>query len=175
MKQCCFTTACCLPTDRVVESSGANPERVCLGEGILCLRSWRILSLAVTPGEAYHIDIDAGEQVFGVADDDNSVIFPLSDFPADIEPVVGVLVEFDLPHGGVSAGRVVRVEDQEVLVDFNHPLIGKNVSYEIKIVAVQPGSKRGRNDCGQIRFGTDQSSVVTGQPTWFLCRCGPCD
>jgi len=26
-------------------------------------------------------------------------------------------------------------------VEFNHPLIGKNVRYEIKIVAVQAGSK----------------------------------
>jgi len=128
-----------LADGRVVEFSGANPERVCLGEGAVPAK----LEDSFTgrhPGEAYHIDIDAGEQVFGVADVDNSVIFPLSDFPADIEPVVGVLVEFDLPHGGVSAGRVVRVEDQEVLVDFNHPLMGKNVCYEIKIVKVQPGS-----------------------------------
>ena len=29
----------------------------------------------------------------------------------------------------------------EVLMDFNHPLIGKNVRYEIKIVAVEASSK----------------------------------
>jgi len=91
-------------------------------------------------GEAYHIDIDAEEQVFGVADDDNTIIFPLSEFPSGVEPVVGALFEFDLPHGDVSAGRVVRVEGQKVLMDFNHPLIGKNVRYEIKIVSVQAGS-----------------------------------
>jgi FKBP-type peptidyl-prolyl cis-trans isomerase 2 len=36
---------------------------------------------------------------------------------------------------------VIRIEGPEVLMDFNHPLIGKNVRYEIKIVAVQAGSK----------------------------------
>ena len=125
---------------RVIESSGANPERVCLGEGALPVRleapfAGRHL------GEAYHIDIDAEEQVFGVADDDNTIIFPLSEFPAGVEPVVGALFEFDLPHGGVSAGRVIRVEGPEVLMDFNHPLIGKNVRYEIRIVAVETSSK----------------------------------
>ncbi len=129
-----------LADGRVIESSGANPESVCLGEGILPAKLED--TFAGRPlGEAYPIDIDAGEQVFGVADDDNTVIFPLSEFPAGVELVTGALFEFDLPHGDVSAGRVIRVEGQEVLVDFNHPLIGKNVSYEIKVVAVQAGSK----------------------------------
>ena len=125
---------------RVIESSGANPERVCLGEGALPVRLEATFA-GRHLGEAYHIDIDAEEQVFGVADDDNTIIFPLSEFPVGVEPVVGALFEFDLPHGGVSAGRVIRVEGPEVLMDFNHPLIGKNVRYEIKIVAVEVGSK----------------------------------
>ena len=33
-------------------------------------------------GETYHIDIDAKEQVFGVADNDNTIILPLSEFPS---------------------------------------------------------------------------------------------
>ena len=50
------------------------------------------------------------------------------------------MVEFDLSHGEVSAGRVIRVEKEGVLIDFNHPLIGKNVRYEIEIVAVHAAS-----------------------------------
>ena len=129
-----------LADDRVIESSGANPESVCLGESTLPVRLEATFA-GRHLGEAYHIDIDAEEQVFGVADDDNTIIFPLSEFPAGVEPVVGALFEFDLPHGDVSAGRVIRVEGPEVLMDFNHPLIGKNVRYEIKIVAVEASSK----------------------------------
>ena len=128
-----------LADGRVIESSGANPESVCLGEGALPAKLEETFA-GRHLGEAYHVDIDAEEQVFGVADDDNTIILPLSDFPFGVEPVVGALFEFDLPHGDVSAGRVVRVEGQKVLMDFNHPLIGKNVRYEIKIVAVQAGS-----------------------------------
>ena len=129
-----------LADGRVIESSGASPEGVCLGEGTLPAKLEDTFA-GRHLGEAYPIDIDAGEQVFGVAVDDNTVIFPLSEFPAGVEPLTGALFEFDLPHGDVSAGRVIRVEGQEVLVDFNHSLIGKNVRYEIKIVAVQAGSK----------------------------------
>ena len=128
-----------LADGRVIESSGANPESVCLGEGALPAKLEETFA-GRHLGEAYHIDIDAEEQVFGVADDDNTIIFPLSEFLVGVEPVVGALFEFDLPHGGVSAGRVIRVEGQKVLMDFNHPLIGKNVRYEIKIVSVQAGS-----------------------------------
>ena len=129
-----------LADGHVIESSEANPESVCLGEGALPAKLEETFS-GRHLGEAYHIDIDAEEQVFGLADDDNTIIIPLSEFPAGVEPVVGALFEFGLPHGDVSAGRVIRVEGQEVLMDFNHPLIGKNVRYEIKIVAVQAVSK----------------------------------
>ena len=129
-----------LADGRVIESSGTNPESVCLGAGALPLKLEETFT-GRHLGEAYHIDIAAEDQVFGLVDNDNTIIFPLSEFPAGVDPVVGALVEFDLPHGEVSAGRVVRVEDQAVLMDFNHPLIGKNVRYEIKIVAVQAGSE----------------------------------
>jgi len=128
-----------LADGRVIESSGANPESVCLGEGALPAKLEETFA-GRHLGEAYHVDIDAEEQVFGVADDDNTIIFPLSEFQSGVEPVVGALFEFDLPHGDVSAGRVVRIEGQKVLMDFNHPLIGENVRYEIKIVSVQAGS-----------------------------------
>ena len=127
-----------LADGRVIESSGANPESVCLGKGALPAKLEETFA-GRHLGEAYNIDIDAEEQVFGVADDDNTIIFPLSEFLVGVEPV-GDLFEFDLPDGDVSAGRVVRVEGQKVLMDFNHPLIGKNVRYEIKIVSVQAGS-----------------------------------
>ena len=129
-----------LSDGRVIESSGTNPESVCLGAGALPLKLEETFT-GRHLGEDYHIDIAAEDQVFGLVDNDNTIIFPLSEFPAGVDPVVGALVEFDLPHGEVSAGRVVRVEDQAVLMDFNHPLIGKNVRYEIKIVAVQAGSE----------------------------------
>ena len=129
-----------LADGRVIESSGANPESVCLGEGALPDKVEETFAGRYL-GETYYIDIDAEEQAFGVADDDNTIIFSASEFPAGVEPVVGALVEFSLRNGEVSAGRVIRIEEQGVLMDFNHPLIGKNVRYEIKIVAVQAASK----------------------------------
>ena len=54
-----------LADGRVIESSGANPESVCLGEGTLPVRLEATFS-GRHLGEAYHIDIDAEDQVFGV-------------------------------------------------------------------------------------------------------------
>jgi len=124
-----------LEDGQVIESSGANPEILCLGKGALPVTVEESFA-GRHSGDSYHIDIDAEAKVFGVADDDNTIVIPTSKFPAGVEPVVGALVEFDLSHGEVSAGRVIRVEKEGVLIDFNHPLIGKNVRYEIDIVAV---------------------------------------
>ena len=129
-----------LDDGRVIESSGANPESVCLGKGVLPAKLEETFA-GRHLGETYNVDINAEDQVFGVADDDNTIIFPLNEFPAGVEPVVGALVEFEFSHDELSAGRVIRVEDKEALIDFNHPLIGKNVRYEIKIVAIQASSK----------------------------------
>ena len=54
-----------LADGRVIESSGTNPESVCLGEGALPAKLEETFS-GRHLGEAYHIDIDAEEQVFGV-------------------------------------------------------------------------------------------------------------
>ena len=49
------------------------------------------------------------------------------------DPVVGEGVA--LPNG--MGGRVVEVTDSEFKIDFNHPLVGKNLKFSIKVVDVE--------------------------------------
>ncbi|MNV89574.1 FKBP-type 16 kDa peptidyl-prolyl cis-trans isomerase [compost metagenome] len=50
----------------------------------------------------------------------------------------GDVVQFPTPDGlGTYAGAVVRVrEDGAVLFDFNHPLAGQPVTFEVQIIGV---------------------------------------
>jgi FKBP-type peptidyl-prolyl cis-trans isomerase SlpA len=50
---------------------------------------------------------------------------------------VGDVVQFPAPSGeGTYAGAVREVQAEKVLFDFNHPLAGQPVSFEVKVIGV---------------------------------------
>jgi FKBP-type peptidyl-prolyl cis-trans isomerase SlpA len=52
------------------------------------------------------------------------------------EYAVGDFVEFNAPGGGKFAGVLRALESDHALFDFNHPLAGQAVKFEIKIIGV---------------------------------------
>ncbi|MFH8119670.1 MAG: peptidylprolyl isomerase [Candidatus Aenigmatarchaeota archaeon] len=72
------------------------------------------------------------EKAYGSRDASLFRIIPLSRFKEEkIDPIPGMIVNIDGRDGiiqSVSGGRV--------LVDFNHPLAGKNLKYKIKVVKI---------------------------------------
>jgi len=59
------------------------------------------------------------------------------DFASD--PYVGGLVNLVSPEGVELVGRIVAIEGDEVELDFNHPLAGERLTFEIELVDVDPG------------------------------------
>lgn len=62
---------------------------------------------------------------------------PKSRFSEDIEIEPGVLVAFSQPDGTELPGLITKIDDLEVTVDFNHPLAGKVILFEVDIIEVQ--------------------------------------
>lgn len=50
--------------------------------------------------------------------------------------VVGDVVEFAAPGGGRFAGVIRECGENDALFDFNHPLAGQAVDFEVKIIGV---------------------------------------
>ncbi len=46
------------------------------------------------------------------------------------------IMEFTAPDGSKYAGLVREIDDQSALIDFNHPLAGKTIRFEVEIVGV---------------------------------------
>ena len=64
-----------------------------------------------------------------------SLMRQLSD--PDEEYNVGDVVQFPTPNGqGAYAGRVQEVGEDWLLFDFNHPLAGQPVSFEVQVIGV---------------------------------------
>ncbi len=49
---------------------------------------------------------------------------------------IGDLVEFNAPSGGKFAGVLRRIDDTAGLFDFNHPLAGQDVIFEVQIISI---------------------------------------
>jgi FKBP-type peptidyl-prolyl cis-trans isomerase SlpA len=54
----------------------------------------------------------------------------------DAEYRIGDLVDFAAPSGGRFAGVLREIDEQGALFDFNHPLAGQPVRFEVKIIGV---------------------------------------
>lgn len=46
------------------------------------------------------------------------------------------IMEFTAPDGSRYSGLVREVDEQSALIDFNHPLAGKTIQFEVKIIGI---------------------------------------
>ena len=82
-----------------------------------------------------HVELTiAPERGFGQHNPSNIQRMKRSDFKdMDLEP--GLVVSFQEP-GGEIPGVVVEFDDANVSVDFNHPLAGKTLLFEVQVLRV---------------------------------------
>ena len=46
------------------------------------------------------------------------------------------LIEFKAPDGAAYTGLVRELSDAEALIDFNHPLAGKAIRFEVEVIGI---------------------------------------
>lgn len=115
-----------------------NPEdalEVVLGSGSIFPPIEEAL-FTMSPRETRHIDVPAK---YGFGDIDNDAIrsFPLIAMPhwQDIEE--GTFIEVNSERAVLPATAFVRSIEHDVLVlDFNHPLAGRDLAYEVTLESV---------------------------------------
>lgn len=56
--------------------------------------------------------------------------------PAGVELKENSVVEFTSPNGGTFSGFLREMDDSHALFDFNHPLAGKTIRFEVKIIGI---------------------------------------
>jgi FKBP-type peptidyl-prolyl cis-trans isomerase SlpA len=117
----------------IANTFDAGPETFTLGHGDLEARL-EVLLLGLSPDDRRVFDLGPGE-AFGDRDEQLIHTLPRSDFPADMELEVGSGVEFELPNGQTLTGGVLEIGPDTVKVDFNHPLAGLPVTFEVHILS----------------------------------------
>jgi FKBP-type peptidyl-prolyl cis-trans isomerase SlpA len=115
--------------------SDNEPETFILGLGEIDARLEALL-LGLGPGDHRTWELEAGE-AFGLHDPALVHDLPRADFPPETELAVGRQMAFDLPNGQSMHGILRSIGVDVVTVDFNHPLAGLPVEFEVRILAVE--------------------------------------
>ena len=131
----------------VVDSTfDGEPASLAMGDGSLPPGFERCL-LGLRAGERATFDVDAADG-FGEPHPENIQQFPRSAFAQFLEGSAGdagqplepgMVVSFSDAAGGQMPGVVAAVDQSQVTVDFNHPLAGRRLQFEVEIISVVSG------------------------------------
>ncbi len=82
--------------------------------------------------------VASGSLLFGPYDESNLHWIDRGEFPDWLEPAPGQVVGFATPAGHETSGIILALEQQRILVDFNHPFSGRDLAMRIKVLSVNP-------------------------------------
>lgn len=118
-----------------IESSfDEEPVEVSMGTGVLT-EGMELALYGLETGDKQTLTLTP-EQGFGLRDEENIHMMPLSDFPDDLKPESGLVFEFETTDGEDILGTILTVKDDQAEVDFNHPLAGQPLVFTVEILEI---------------------------------------
>jgi FKBP-type peptidyl-prolyl cis-trans isomerase SlpA len=119
---------------RVEASENPHGDVLQLGRGEIHPNLEAVLP-GLAEGEKTRFIIMASEG-FGLPDPDAVQTLPRERFPETLGLEIGQIISFALPSGQEIPGKVLEIGETSVKIDFNHPLAGHNLRFDVEIVAI---------------------------------------
>ena len=91
--------------------------------------------MEMTVGEKKTINIPAA-QAYGEQNPEAMMAVPRTNFPPEFEFVVGEMVQGQTETGQPLQAIILEVMDEEVVLDFNHPLAGQDLNFDIELMEI---------------------------------------
>ena len=114
-----------------------EPITVVMGDEDVLIKNLQLALYGLKVGDKESLWIDP-QNAFGMPDESAIHVMPRSDFPEDMVPEEGQIIEFATPAGQDVVGAVIGVDGDNVTVDFNHPLAGHEIRFDVEILEIQP-------------------------------------
>jgi peptidylprolyl isomerase len=93
--------------------------------------------IGMMAGESKTVRVTA-DKAYGPCRKELTAVIPGDEFPKHIKPVVGQVLQITQSDGVQIFFRVINVCELSVTVDGNHPLAGKDLTYDIQILEICP-------------------------------------
>ncbi|HEY66351.1 MAG TPA: peptidylprolyl isomerase [Caldilineae bacterium] len=91
--------------------------------------------IGMNPGEVKTVVIPA-EDAYGPHRQDMVLTVRRDQFPVGIQPEIGQQFQVGLEGGGTILVMVTEVSEDTVTLDANHPLAGKDLTFDIELVEI---------------------------------------
>jgi FKBP-type peptidyl-prolyl cis-trans isomerase SlpA len=112
-----------------------KPAKFVMGDGSLSENFEQCL-LGLEAGTQKSIDLKA-EDAFGLPNPDNVHHMDRARFACETAIEVGTIMAFSGRDGMEIPGIITDIAGDSVTVDFNHPLAGQDVTFDVNILAVE--------------------------------------
>ena len=123
-----------LASGELVDGTGEKPATFEVGDGSLLPGFERAL-FGLRPGDSRTLEIGP-EQGFGLPNEENRQLLRRQDFDPEIELATGLMVSFANQQKQELPGVVSRFVGDLVEIDFNHPLAGQDLVFDVEILSV---------------------------------------
>ena len=115
-------------------SEGRDPLEFTVGSGQIIPGLDKAMP-GMTVGDKKTVEVPADE-AYGQPDPRAQQAVPRAEIPADIPLDLGTQLQVQTPEGQVMPVTVIAVTEEEVTLDANHPLAGKDLTFAIELVAI---------------------------------------
>lgn len=126
-------------------SAGNGPIKFVVG-GAQVIKGFDTAVLGMKLNEQKKVNIPKHE-AYGDVNPELTKEFPLSAIPKDIKSQlkVGGFLVLQTPYGQQVPTKVIAMDKEKVKIDMNHPLAGKNLTFQLKVVEITEAPE---NMCG---------------------------
>ncbi|MGB4441786.1 MAG: peptidylprolyl isomerase [Coriobacteriia bacterium] len=114
-------------------SAGRDPLEFTLGDDMV-IPGFESAVGDLAVGESATVTLGV-EDAYGPRNDAAFQQVPLEAF-GEMTPVPGLIVGLEGPNGEQAAAAIAEVGDESVTLDFNHPLAGQELTFELTLVEI---------------------------------------
>jgi peptidylprolyl isomerase len=120
--------------DMFDSSCNSHPIEVEVGAGRI-IKGFEdaLIGMAVKEKKTFSL---SPEEAYGPRNENLEQSFMRSELPQGFDPQVGQVLALQNPQGGHLQARVKHADTEKITLDLNHPLAGKNLTFEIEIVEI---------------------------------------
>jgi peptidylprolyl isomerase len=123
-----------LQNGEVFDTSSGQPLEVQIGAGKV-IKGFEEALLGMSLNEKKIFTIEP-EDAYGQRDESLKRVFARAEVPPEIDLQVGQIVGIRSQEGQQIPARIVRVDDENVTADMNHPLAGEVLHFEIEVKGI---------------------------------------
>lgn len=122
----------------LISTFGSDPVTITLGQNQLSAGLEKLL-VDSEPAKRYRYPLAAG-MAFGFTDPNLIQKIPLAEFEKQTLLEQDNLIEFTLPNGDIVTGTLIEKTDDAAIIDFNHPLVDRELVFEFEVIDSIPNS-----------------------------------